>query len=219
MTPMDDGCRCNVSVGSQATRTGVGRDDVAMGDLPTIVETERLTLRCWTADDAPAINTAIVASTEQLRPWMPWIAFEPKSIADRRELIETWERERVEGGDTVYGIFLGGVAVGGTGLHRRRGPGVLEIGYWVHADHVGQGYATEVAAALTDTAFSCTDIDRVEIHHDAGNVASGRVPAKLGFTMVAEVTTPVVAPAETGRSHVWQILRPDWPPIARSVAR
>ncbi len=188
-----------------------------MAGIPQIVETVRLTLRCWSAEDASAIDAAIVASIEHLRPWMPWIAFEPRSVADRRELIETWERERAEGGDTVYGIFLDGIAIGGTGLHRRRGPRVLEIGYWVHADHVGRGYATEVAAALTDVAFGCADIDRVEIHHDSGNIASGRVPAKLGFTMVAEVTTEAVAPAETGRSHVWHLLRPDWPPIAGGV--
>lgn len=189
-----------------------------MTDLPVIVETERLILRCWSVDDAEAINDAIVASTEHLRPWMPWIAFEPRSVADRRELIETWELERIDGGDTVYGIFLDGIAIGGTGLHRRRGPGVLEIGYWVHVDHVGLGYATEVAAALTHVAFACADIDRVEIHHDAANVVSGRVPAKLGFTMVAEVTTEAVAPAETGRSNVWHLLRANWPAGVRRTS-
>ncbi len=61
------------------------------------------------------------------------------------EEISTWTET------IVYGIFDSNetVVLGGSGLHTRIGPGALEIGYWVQADHIGKGYATEVCAALT----------------------------------------------------------------------
>ena len=79
------------------------------------------------------------------------------------------------------GVFLADEVIGGSGLHRRRGPHGLEIGYWVHIDHTRCGYASEVAAAMTTTAFTIDGIERVEIHHDKANVASAGVPRRLGF--------------------------------------
>ena len=49
----------------------------------------------------------------------------------------------------------------------------------------GSGYATELSAALTDLAFTVDGIELVEIHHDAANVRSAAVPAKLGYEHVA----------------------------------
>jgi RimJ/RimL family protein N-acetyltransferase len=56
------------------------------------------------------------------------------------------------------------------------------IGYWIHVDHIGLGYATETSAALTKVAFTIEGMDRVEIHCDPANLASAAVPRKLGFT-------------------------------------
>lgn len=49
-------------------------------------------------------------------------------------------------------MVVGDEVVGGCGLHRRVGPGGLEIGYWVHAAWTRRGIAaaagfTRVAAA------------------------------------------------------------------------
>src|SRR3954453_8810297 len=38
-----------------------------------------LVLRAWEDDDAVALGRAIAESLEHLRPWMPWVAFEPQS--------------------------------------------------------------------------------------------------------------------------------------------
>ncbi len=169
-----------------------------MQPLPSSVETKRLVLRCWTVDDAEALATAITESLEHLRPWMPWAAFEPLPIEERRALITRWDQEWEAGGDVVLGVFLDGTPIGGTGLHRRIGPDGLEIGYWIHADHTRQGYATEVAAALTDLAFTVDGITRVEIHHDQANVASQGVPRTLGYEYV---TKKAVAGHGAGRDR------------------
>ena len=141
---------------------------------------------------------------------MPWIAAEPVSIVDRLALIAQWQTEWERGGDAVFGAFLDGVAVGSTGFHRRRGPGVLEIGYWVHVDHTRKGFATEIAASLTSVAFTVPDIERVEIHHDKANIASAGVPRSLGYTFAGETLDAVTSPGEVGIDCRWVVQRHEW---------
>jgi RimJ/RimL family protein N-acetyltransferase len=180
--------------------------------LPERVETARLVLRTWTLDDVPALAAAVARNVEHLRPWMPWIAAEPMADGDRRALVTAWEAARIGDGDVVYGVFLDGHPIGGTGLHRRRGPATLEIGYWIDHDHVRRGFATELAAALTSTALAQPGIDAVQIHHDQANTASRAIPAALGFTLVAEAPDTVEAPGEIGIDCVWRMAAGDWHP-------
>ena len=84
----------------------------------------------------------------------------------------------------------------------RIGDGGLEIGYWVHPGFTGRGVATAAAAALTEAALALPGIDRVEIHHDILNLASGRVPAKLGYDCVGTTATTVeLAPGDSGTTQ------------------
>ena len=179
--------------------------------LPELVTgPEGFVLRRWLRADAEALGDAIHESIDQLRPWMPWAADEPLSVAERRALIDEWDRNWDSGGDEVLGVFVDGSVAGGCGLHHRVGPGGLEIGYWTHRSFLRTGIATRAARLLTDAAFARADITRVEIHHDKANVASAGIPRKLGFTLVREVHDPVTAPAETGLSCEWQLTREAW---------
>ncbi len=110
----------------------------------------------------------------------------------------------------MLGAFSDGAIVGGTGLHRRRGPHGLEIGYWVAAARTGQGIATEVARLLTTAAFEVPGIDFVEIHHDRANVASARVPEKLGYVFVGEAPSEITAPGQLGVDCTWRMPADDW---------
>ena len=181
-----------------------------MERLPDTIPSPRLTLRRWVAADAPDLSAAVTANLEHLRPWMPWIAVEPASPVDRLALIAQWQTEWERGGDAVIGAFLDGAVVGSTGFHRRRGPGALEIGYWVHVDHTRKGYATEIAASLTSAAFTVPDIERVEIHHDKANIASAGVPRSLGYTFAGETLDAVTSPGEVGIDCRWVVQRHEW---------
>lgn len=107
-----------------------------------------MTLRRWLPQDMPILRDAVHANIEHLRPWMPWIAFEPMSDDDRKDLIRSWQTDWAAGGDVVLGAFADATLVGGCGLHRRAGPKTLGIGYWVHVNHLRNGYASEIALAL-----------------------------------------------------------------------
>jgi RimJ/RimL family protein N-acetyltransferase len=169
-----------------------------------------LVLRRWRSTDAEAQSLAIAESRAHLLPWMPWAG--RVTVEECRATLGRWEREWDLGGDLVYGLFLGPLVVGGSGLHRRIGPTGLEIGYWVHAAYTRRGYATAAAAALTATAFTLPGISVVEIHHDRANLASEGVPRKLGYTLVEEYPRAAAAPAESGTSRLWRMTRDRWRP-------
>ena len=156
------------------------------------------------------LREAIQESIDHLRPWMSWIEFEPLSDPDRKALIRTWERDWIAGEEVVFGAFFGDQVVGGCGLHRRAGPNTLEIGYWVHVDHLRKGYATEMARCLTSAAFSVPDIERVEIHHDKANTPSGAIPEALGFNLDRESPVKPHAPAAIGIDVAWSMTRNEW---------
>ena len=169
-----------------------------------------LVLRRWQREDAAILSQAIADSLEHLRPWMPWVAQEPIAMQERLEQIDRWEREWLAGGDNVMGVLLNGSVAGGCGLHRRIGPGGLEIGYWTHPSFLRQGIASTAAKLLTDAAFADPQLTRVEIHHDKANEASAGVPRKLGFQLVREVRDERQAPGELGISCQWRLTRHEW---------
>lgn len=143
---------------------------------------------------------------------MAWIVHEPLSDADRLAMIRSWHLTWEAGGDSVYGAFVDDVVVGSCGLHRRSGPEVLEIGYWVHVDHLRRGYAHEIASKLTTAAFAVAGIERVEIHHDEANTRSRAVPERLGFTHAGSRPDEPVAPGESGVDVAWWMTRQEWEP-------
>lgn len=178
--------------------------------LPERIEAGALLLRRWTLDDVDRLALAVERNIDHLRPWMPWIAEEPLTRTERVILVEGWQRRWREGGDVVLAIERGDDVAGGCGLHRRRGFGVLEIGYWVDKELVGLGIATETARALTTAALTVPGVETVEIHHDRANRRSGAVPRKLGYEFVGETADEVTAPGECGIDCTWRMTRRAW---------
>ncbi|HEX2321730.1 MAG TPA: GNAT family N-acetyltransferase [Streptosporangiaceae bacterium] len=179
-----------------------------MTSPPELLNYGQVTLRRWRRDDEAALLAAVVESQEHLRQWMPWAESYDKERA--AEFLRDGDTEWASGNSFTYAIVVGGQIVGGVGLHNRVGDGGLEIGYWVHSEWTGRGIATDATAALTEAALALPGIDRVEIYHDAANVASGRVPAKLGYTRLGERPPRDLwpaAPAEVGTDVVWQFTR------------
>jgi RimJ/RimL family protein N-acetyltransferase len=179
------------------------------------IETERLVLRCWSPADAALLKEAVDASLDHLRPWMPWANEEPTDLDSRVALLREFRAKFDLGQEFVYGIFDAGESrvLGGTGLHMRSGSSdAREIGYWIHADHIGKGLATESTAALTNVAFVVDGVSRVEIRCDPANVRSAAVPAKLGFIHEATLRRAGIAGDGSARdTMVWTLLVEEFP--------
>jgi RimJ/RimL family protein N-acetyltransferase len=163
-------------------------------------------LRLFTVDDADALARTVRESLDHLRPWMPW-------AGDDQSADPAFQRERlarvIAGNEEwQYGLFSAdGRVLGSFGLMTRRGPGTLEIGYFLAADAVGHGHATRAAGALTDVARRVRGVREVLIYCDEANVRSAAIPKRLGYRLDRVETRPAEAPAETDRTQVWVMRR------------
>ena len=162
--------------------------DLLLIDVPERIATERFILRCPQPGDGAAINAAICATMDELRPWMPWAQAAPLLDESEAYCRRNHARFRLRE-DLPFFIFerepdgREGVLVGATGLHRidwavRR----FEVGYWRRTGLQGHGIVTEAVRALSRMAFDALEARRVEVRMDDGNEASRKVAERAGFT-------------------------------------
>jgi RimJ/RimL family protein N-acetyltransferase len=150
---------------------------------PRIIELRDFTMRAWSPADVALLRSTLTASEAHLRAWTPWVVDGRIPGLSLEERLARHAAQFAAGEEWVYGLFSadGSEVLGGCGLYPRIGPRAIEIGYWLAAAHTGRGLATRAAEALTRVALADPDIDVVEMRVDRRNVASGRVPARLGY--------------------------------------
>jgi ribosomal-protein-serine acetyltransferase len=177
-------------------------------EIPETLDAGPITLQRWTVDRADHLDQSINESLPELRAFMPWATADHDFDATKDYLLQA-HSEWDKGENFSYAMLTpDGDVVGACGLMTRQGPGVLEIGYWVHSAHTGEGYATAAVVALTEAGLAQPGIGRVEIHHDVDNPASGRVAAKAGFHEVTRIEVAKSAPGHSGTALVWACRRP-----------
>jgi RimJ/RimL family protein N-acetyltransferase len=117
--------------------------------------TERLVLRPWSIDDAGAALSAY-GDAEVAR----WLAPEMDTVRDlaaMRLLLQQWVAEdgrmRVPAGRWAIELRQDGHVVGGATLLPLAPDEEFEIGWQLHPDAWGKGYATETGLALARWAF------------------------------------------------------------------
>lgn len=172
---------------------------------PERIERDGLVLRRPSEADDRALTAAITASLDHLRPWMPWADDGAGTPERRRAYLERVAQGWADGTDFAYLVLDPSetILLGGLGLHRRIGPGGIEIGYWVHVDHGGRGVATAAARVATEVARALPDVQRVEIRCDEANVRSAAIPRRLGYRLDRIEDDEIEAPGESGRGMVW----------------
>lgn len=176
---------------------------------PELIEMGDRVLVRMTPHHGPALVTAVNASLGHLRPWMPW-AQEPATSESIGTFLGNADSQWDSFEEFQYLIRQtpAGPVIGCCGLHTRVGVGALEIGYWVHVDHIGRGVATAAAGGLTDAALRLRRVERVEIRCDAANARSAAIPSKLGYRLDRIEARPPTTPGETDAHMVWVRDRP-----------
>ncbi|MFI9257025.1 GNAT family N-acetyltransferase [Streptomyces sioyaensis] len=171
---------------------------------------DQVGLHRWRMSDLDALERAIYESLDHLVPWMPWAADPGRQQTADFLTRQQKEWETKEAFD--YAITSGSVLIGACGLMRRIGAGGLDIGYWLHPRWTGRGLATMATAALVGQGFQLVGIDRIEIHHDAANPASGAVARRLGFAEVERRQAPEgpAAPGGVGIEVIWRMTAVQW---------
>ena len=174
-----------------------------------------LVLRWVTVDDADAIARAVGESLDHLKRWMPWANATSADAAFQRGRLRDQLQQRKRGEEWQYGFFRDGddTFLGSLGIMTRRGPGTLEIGYWLHVTAEHRGFATRGARALTEIGLGFAEIDHMIIVCDEANVRSAAIPQRLGYTLDRIEPHAIEASCESGRMQFWMTDRiPPAPP-------
>lgn len=154
-------------------------------DFPEKIETPRLYLRHCLPGDGLDVYEAVVRSQNELKQWLPFAQPEPSIEALEKNVLTAYA-DFILKKDIRLHIYKkeGDQFIGSTGLHRINWDiPKFEIGYWIDTAHCKKGYITEVVERLTRFAFHHYGAKRVEIRCDPQNLASKRIPEKLGFTL------------------------------------
>ena len=152
-----------------------------MRRCPT-VETERLLLRPFREDDLDAFTAVLQApevraslhSRDDIGREDAWLGMV--------QWLGQWELRGT--GHWAVVEKASGTLIGRAGTHRPERPGWpgIEIGWALHPDHWGNGYATEAGAAAVEYAFAHFDDDEIYSVILPENLASQAVARRLGFT-------------------------------------
>jgi [ribosomal protein S5]-alanine N-acetyltransferase len=155
----------------------------------TILQTPRLHLREFTAQDADAL--ALVLSDPETMRYYP-------APYDRAGVEQWIERNRQRYRDDGVGLWAMELKspntqtqelIGDCGiiLQHVEGERLHEIGYHLRRDFWGQGLATEAAVACRDWAFAHLKTDRLISLIRPENLPSRRVAERVGMTIWKEV--------------------------------
>lgn len=149
--------------------------------MSLMLTTERLLLRDFVLDDWPAVHA--YASQPEVYRFQPWEPSTPEAAFKyvATTIAQARIQPRIEYALAI--ILKSANAVIGTcnlvvqNQQFRHG----ELGYFLHTDYWGQGYATEAAQHLLHFSFTKLGLHRITGTCDPRNTASVRVLAKVGM--------------------------------------
>lgn len=149
------------------------------------LETERLFLRPWTENDAPALYR--YARDPEVGPMAGWKPHE--SVEESRQIIlngplgepETYALVYKQTGEPIgsMGLFPPGSYCPPEDLPQ--GGTQLELGYWIARPYWGKGLVPEAAREMLRRAFEELDCAVAHCSHFEENEKSRRVIEKLGY--------------------------------------
>lgn len=148
--------------------------------IPTELETERLRLRPFTLDDAPAVQAML--SDPQVSGTLMDIVH-PFTVSDAQEMIAASQDEALRGMAYRFGIERKSdhLLVGYCDIEIHRAHERGEIAFWLGRPYWWQGYATEAARKLVEFGFDTLKLYRVYAHCLVRNEASAKVLQKAGL--------------------------------------
>lgn len=170
------------------------------------LETARLRLRRFHLGDLREVFD--YASSEENTRFLSWATHQ--SEEDTLRYLRMEEDNALLGEQYNWAVIDkdSGRLIGSAGLTRldadRRS---AELGYVLHREFWGRGYATELSAALLDFGFSAVGFERVHAYCFRGNDASRRVLEKLGMRYLGVEEVETLRHREPVPSHHFEILK------------
>jgi ribosomal-protein-alanine N-acetyltransferase len=174
----------------------------------TMLTGKRVILREMDKEDWMDVHTyASLPIVCQFQPWGPnseedSLEFVQQVILDSREI----PRSRFVFAAVVDGKVVGSGELNIQDFIDRKG----EIGYIVHPDHWGLGYATEVAKLLIEFGFTQLNLHRISATCDPRNIGSVKVLEKTGMIREGTIRDDFLIHNGWRDSHLYGILEHEW---------
>jgi RimJ/RimL family protein N-acetyltransferase len=181
-------------------------------DPTTPIETERLLLRLQVPEDIDELYE--IRSRPDVNRYLYSEAMSRAEVeAKLDERLEKYSKLDEPGDSLLLAVVRRdtGAMVGDVSLNWLPGEHQqVEIGYVLHPDHHGHGFATEAARELLRISFEHLKAHRVTGRLDGRNTASGRVLEKLGMRAEAHFRENEFIKGEWTDEIVYAILADEW---------
>lgn len=166
------------------------------------LRTERLDLRRFTVEDAPACHRNWMSDPEVAR-FTTWYAH--RDVVETASVISGWVEEYDLGTMDWCICLRGGEPIGSiTAVRDHPERRYCEIGYCLSQRYWDMGVMTEALRAVTRYIFDITGYDFIQARYDTENSASGRVLEKCNYHAVCERELP---DPKTGRTRIYRFMR------------
>jgi RimJ/RimL family protein N-acetyltransferase len=173
---------------------------------PPIIETERLVLRPWRAEDLPHYSE--LNADPRVREFFPGVLTETESDAEVSIFKQRFERDGF--GLLAAELRETGACIGFIGMQTMSFavPGLaqpaVEIGWRLAARYWGQGLATEGARAVLEYGFETVRLREVVAITVPANTRSRRVMEKIGMRPIPGLNFahPRIAEGHPLQAHV-----------------
>lgn len=180
---------------------------------PTLI-TPRLTLRPFTEVDAEPLFQ--FARNEKVARFTLWEAH--RNVGETLTFVRDYASLRYrEGMPEPYAITLKSnpTPIGSCGCFWASRPNSsMELGYWVGEPFWGNGFTAEACRTLLSHVFTEFQPERIQARVIAGNVASSRVLAKLGFQCEGVLRSALFRRKKFEDLLIYSLLRSEWLGIA-----
>jgi RimJ/RimL family protein N-acetyltransferase len=183
--------------------------------LESPIVTERLVLRPFTLDDLDDLYA--IQSRPDVVQYLYWEVRTRDEVRDALERKAQQTQLAQDDDVLVLAITMPSAAGANTGvigeivfwlrsIEHRQG----EIGFVLHPDFQGRGFAAEAATAMLDLAFTTLKLHRVYGRTDGRNTASAALMHRLGMRQEAHFVHNEVFKGEWGDELVFAILEDEW---------
>jgi RimJ/RimL family protein N-acetyltransferase len=173
--------------------------------------TDRLLLRPFEPSDLDAVHA--MQSREDVARYLYWNPRTPdeteealRRIVELRSVDDEHDGLRLAAVRRDSGELIGDFSLWRTSREHQQG----EIGFVLHPDHHGQGFATEASLVCLRLGFEVVGFHRIEGRCDARNTASARVMERLGMRREAHLVENELVKGEWTDELVYAMLASEW---------
>lgn len=174
--------------------------------LTDMICTERLLLRYFVPGDWLAVHAyASIPEVSQFDAWGPNTEADSRSFVDHS--IELASYDPVERHNLAIIVSAVEQLIGGCSL-KLQSTTEASLGYAIHPDYQGRGFATEATLGMIDFGFRVLGLERIVAQCDTRNSASYRVMEKAGMVRVGTHLNHREIKGRLAHSYEYSIDRP-----------